>query len=298
MDNHEKNGILLSLFGALFLSVLGISFSFITGSQAVLLDGIFNCISVFTAWFALKISNVMDEPFSERMPAGYIAFEPFYILVKGLIVFGLSATVMVTSLLTLLSGGHELKLGIVVIYVGIASFANIIFYMIVRNTSSRSSSPMLEVEKENWFINMLVTLSIALAFILVMILKDGALKSITKYIDQIIVIIVVLVSLPVPMKAIRSGFKELMLFGADQSLYNQLKTIIDPLSKDFPSENYKLFILKTGRKYWISIFLQPTTSMVKTSLADDLKEKIKKELEHDFPINNVDVIITGDLDLV
>ena len=61
MENKEKNGISISLYGALFLAVLGISFSFATGSQAVLLDGIFNCISVFTAWFALKISKMMDE---------------------------------------------------------------------------------------------------------------------------------------------------------------------------------------------------------------------------------------------
>ena len=113
MDINEKNGILISLYGALFLAVLGISFSFATGSQAVLLDGIFNCISVFTAWFVLKIFKMMDEPFSERLPAGYIAFEPLYILVKGLIVLGLSITVMMTSILTLLSGGNELQLGLV-----------------------------------------------------------------------------------------------------------------------------------------------------------------------------------------
>jgi len=138
MENNEKNGILISLYGALFLAILGISFSFATGSQAVLLDGIFNCISVFTAWFALKISKMMDEPFSERLPAGYVAFEPFYILIKGVIVFGLSATVMVTSILTLLSGGNELKLGVVVIYIAIASVANIAIYLIVKNKTKNS----------------------------------------------------------------------------------------------------------------------------------------------------------------
>ena len=212
MENNEKNGIIISLYGALFLAILGISFSFATGSQAVLLDGIFNCISVFTAWFALKISKMMDEPFSERLPAGYVAFEPFYILIKGVIVFGLSATVMVTSILTLLSGGNELKLGVVVIYIAIASVANIAIYLIVKNKTKNSSSPMLIVEKDNWFINMLVTLSIAASFVIVILLKDGALKPITIYVDQIIVIVVVLISIPVPIKAIRDGFRELMLF--------------------------------------------------------------------------------------
>lgn len=292
MDINEKNGILVSLYGALFLSILGISFSFITGSQAVLLDGIFNCISVFTAWFALKISKIMDEPFSERMPAGYVAFEPFYILVKGLIVFGLSATVLVASVLTLLSGGNELKLGVVLIYVAIASVTNIVIYIVVKNKANKSDSPMLTVEKENLLINMLVTLSIAASFILVMLMKDGVLKPYTIYIDQIIVIIVVLISLPVPFKAIRAGFKELMLFGVDQSLYNKVKSTINPSLSQIPDENQKLFILKTGRKYWISLFLKPTTPTIKSSLADELKESIQGQLENEFPINNVDVIIT------
>ena len=295
MDINENKGIKISLFGALFLAILGISFSFITGSQAVLLDGIFNCISVLTAWFALKISKMMDEPFSERLPAGYVAFEPFYILIKGLIVFGLSSTVMITSILTLLAGGNELKLGVVVIYIGIATIANIAIYLVIKNKAKTSASPMLVVEKENWFINMLVTLSIAVSFILVILFKDGALKPFTIYIDQIIVIVVVLISISVPIKAIKSGFKELLLFGTDESLYNKIKDLTKVSTSSFPDKNQKLFILKTGRQYWVSLFLKPSTPTIKSSLPDELRKKIKEDLKNDFPINNVDVIITNDI---
>lgn len=295
MDSTEKNGILISLYGALFLSILGISFSFLTGSQAVLLDGIFNCITVFTAWFALKISKMMNEPFSERLPAGYVAFEPFYILIKGLIVFGLSATVMITSVLTLLSGGNELKLGIVLIYIGIASVANIAIYLIVKQKSAKSTSPMLTVEKDNWFINMLVTLSIAAFFVLVMLLKDGVLSPVTRYIDQIIVIVVVLASISVPLKAIRSGFKELLLFGTDESNYQTVKELTQDSLTSFPPENQKFYILKTGRKYWITVLLKPTSSTISSTLTDELRHKVRKDLERDYPNNNVDVIITNEL---
>ncbi|MCG8307811.1 MAG: cation transporter [Cytophagales bacterium] len=295
MDKNEAQGIKISLYGALFLAILGISFSLITGSQAVLLDGVFNCIAVFTAWFALKISRMMEEPFSERLPVGYVAFEPFYILIKGLIVFGLSATVMTTSMLTLLSGGNELKFGVVLIYIGIASIANITIYLVIKTRAKTSTSPMLILEKENWLINMLVTLSIAASFVLVILLKDGVLKPVTVYIDQIIVIAVVLISIPVPIKAIRSGFKELMLFGVDRPLYNKIRELIRSATAPFPEENQKIFVVKTGRKYWISLFINPSGATIKTTLPDEIKDRIVKDLEKDFPIHNVDVIVTTDI---
>ena len=77
---------------------------------------------------------------------------------------------------------------------------------------------MLGLERDNWLINMLVTLSIAASFILVILLKYGVLKPITIYIDQIIVILVVLISIAVPIKSIREVFRKLMLVGPDPSL--------------------------------------------------------------------------------
>ena len=113
MNPDEQVGLRTSMYGALLLSILGIGAAIYTGSQAILLDGIFNAISVGTAWFGIRISKMIDQPYTERFPVGFIAFEPLYVLIKGLIVFGLSLTVLITSIITLVSGGNEIKLGFV-----------------------------------------------------------------------------------------------------------------------------------------------------------------------------------------
>ena len=56
-----------------------------------------------------------------------------------------------------------------------------------------------------------------------------------------------------------------------------------------------MFVLKTGRKYWISLFIKPENSTIKSTFADDIKGNIEKDINNEFPINNVDVIITNEL---
>lgn len=296
MTNNDHDALKISLFGALFLAILGIGFALATKSQAVLLDGVFNCISVFTAWFGLRIAKLIQEPLSERLPAGYVAFEPLYVLMKGLIVFGLSATVLISSIITLLSGGSAIKLGLVLVYISIASIANILMYALMKQKASKATSPMLETEKDNWFINMLVTLSIAFSFIIVILFKDGPLKPFTVYIDQIIVIIVVLLTISVPVRSIKEGLKELLLFGADKLMYQKIRELSTETLSDLPVENIKLLIFKIGRSFWITYYIKPIKSSIDVKYPDILRGKIQNDISKYFPVSNIDIIITEDVE--
>ena len=54
MSKTEQSGIRASLVGTFLFAILGLSFAFITNSQAVLLDGAFNLITRVMGLFALS----------------------------------------------------------------------------------------------------------------------------------------------------------------------------------------------------------------------------------------------------
>jgi len=292
MNPHEKTGMLISLFGSLFFALLGIIFALLTGSQAVLLDGAFNLIAVITVLFAMKIQKLLSVPFSQRMPAGYVALEPFYILTKGLLILIITIFVVVSNIIIMLKGGNEINLGIIIIYIAIAIIGNLIVYFLISARQKKTTSPMLELEKANWMINTLISTGIGVAFVIVFLFRDGFLNPFVPYVDQVIVIAVGIFTLSVPINAIRTGIRELLLTGPTAELQAKVENMIQPIIRKEQVINWKVFVLKTGRKYWISVFVNPARDKIPADFSDVIKSTLQTAISKDFPENEVDVLIT------
>lgn len=292
MNNQEQSGLRTSVAGALLFAVLGFIFALITNSQAVLLDGSFNLISALMAIFAMRITKLLEMPMSDRLPVGYVALEPFYILIKGLILFVLTLFVVISNIIIMLRGGNTLKLGTLVIYVGCAVIGNFIVYFIINRKQKQVNSPILSIESENWLVNALISSGIGISFLLVLVFKDGILKPLIPFIDQIVVILVGVFTIGVPVKAIRNGMRELLLVGPDQFIINNIReTIANQLDKNIVAA-WNASILKTGRKFWITIFVDPLDKNIRSDFADNLKKKIELAVNKEYPVNNIDIIIT------
>jgi predicted Co/Zn/Cd cation transporter (cation efflux family) len=292
MKNPEQQGMRISLVGALFFAILGISFAVWSESQAVLLDGAFNLITAVMVLFAMRITRLLQTPESEKRPAGYVALEPLYILGKGLILLVLTLFVMASNVIILFSGGNELKLGAITIYIGIAVIGNFIIWYMIHTRQKGAPSPLLEVEKQNWLVNTLISTGIGVSFFLVFLFQDGALKSIVPYVDQVVVILVGLISLPVPINAIRAGLKELLLMGADDPVQEKAREIVRSGLDKSEVKDWKLYVLKTGRKYWFSLFINPAEESIDADMGDKIREMLTPELLKEFSQCNMDVIFT------
>jgi predicted Co/Zn/Cd cation transporter (cation efflux family) len=288
----EQQGIRISLVGALTFAVLGLSFAIWSESQAVLLDGAFNLITALMVLFAMRISRLLGEPGSQRRPVGYVALEPLYILIKGLILLILTLFVMASNVIIMLRGGNELKLGIIVIYIGIAVIGNFITWLLIHQKNKNFPSPLLEVEKQNWLVNAMISSGIGVSFILVLIFRDGAMKPLVPYVDQIVVLVVGLISLPVPIGAIRNGLRDLLLFGAGESVQQKAEDIISHHLPSSEINEWKVYVLKTGRKYWLSLFVNPAGDTIASDFSDKLHAVLVTALEEEYSPCNLDIVIS------
>jgi len=288
----EQQGIRISLIGALTFAVLGLSFAIWSESQAVLLDGAFNLITALMVMFAMRITRLLGEPESRRRPVGYVALEPLYILIKGLILLILTLFVMASNVIIMLRGGNDLKLCIIVIYIGIAVIGNFIIWLLIHLKNTNTPSPLLEVEKQNWLVNGLISTGIGVSFLLVLFFKDGAMKPIVPYVDQIVVLVVGLISLPVPIGAIRTGLRELLLFGAGESVEQKTEDSIENKLPAGEIKEWKVYVLKTGRKYWLSLFVNPSGETIASGFSDKLHEVLIAALVNEYSPCNLDIIIT------
>ena len=69
------------------------------------------------------------------------------------------------------------------------------------------------------------------------------------------------------------------------------QTVVDIVDPKF-IEKWQLYILKTGRKYWLSLFVNPAGETIASDFSDSLHAVLVTALENEYPSCNLDILIT------
>lgn len=151
MNIVENRYLKIAAGGNLFMAALGISFAVITGSRAILLDGLYDVTYFIAALFTLKVAQLVHQEDDDRFPYGYAYFEPLVNGIKGLLVLGISIMAFADATFAMLSGGRTIAAGYAILYAAIATLGCIVIALTVRRGAKLSSSPLLTADAYNWY---------------------------------------------------------------------------------------------------------------------------------------------------
>ncbi|MEB3310931.1 MAG: cation transporter [Snowella sp.] len=280
----------------LSMAILGIGVGLWIESDAVMLDGFFNTVNLIMACATLYISRLLQKPEGKQFNFGYTGFVPLLNLCKGLLVFGVSIFAFTGSLGALFHGGVPAKTGTAVIYAAIAATVCLIVALIQRNLANKTQSPIVIVDAQNWLINGMISLAVGIAFGFATWLGTTPFKAFVPYSDPTIVIILVLISFPIPISVILTSVKQLMLGAPRKDLQQRIYSIIQEGIKAYPCERYVLRMAETGSVIYLHFYwLLPSNhqGMPLTEL-DRIRQEINQLLQQEFPEMIIDLIFTQD----
>ncbi|MGK7884792.1 MAG: cation diffusion facilitator family transporter [Crocosphaera sp.] len=295
-EKIEKIGLNLSIFVTLFMSVLGISFGIFIQSEAILLDGFFNVVSFIMALITLGVAWLQKQPENEHFNFGYLSFIPLVNLIKGLLIFLLSLFALTSAITAILQGGRTLNANIAVIYALIASGGCLITALIQKKIAQKTRSVMIEVDAKNWLVNGLVSLSVGIAFTVIIFIKNTPLSWFIPYADSTLVIIIVLITIPVPIKVIIESLKQLLLASPSINIKENITQLFESTASPFPLEKYWLRITKIGNTIFVSIYwlLPPEYNPKGIEELDNIREEISTVIHQNYPDLIIDIIFTKD----
>ena len=132
----EKQALLISIAGYLLLGALAVFFALKSQSEAIMLDGFFNFVSFVMSLITLKVSQLLTSPYDKKFQYGFMPFEPFVNVVKGLIILVVCGFALISSVDALIDGGRELSPGMAVIYSLVATTGCIVVFLIQKQYDS------------------------------------------------------------------------------------------------------------------------------------------------------------------
>lgn len=254
-SKKEKKAMNVSLYGNLFFVVLELVMAVITGSQAVLLDAVYDGIEFFMMLPSVLMIPLLYQPSNEKYPFGHMQMETIFLVIKGITMTSVTVGLIANSINILFHGGRVVAFGIVAWFELVACVLGIAVTIYLKRKNKNIKSPTVEVEMEGWKIDSIVSLGMTAAFFLPIIVPFPWFKSLVPYLDSLLTIILSVVMLPIPVKTVITGIRDLLLISPEEETVEEIKSLVEPIIQESGCSDCLYEIVRTGRKLWISAYI-------------------------------------------
>ncbi len=295
MDS-ERDSLRLSIFGSFFFALLGLSFSVFTGSGAILFDGFFSLINLVMGVLTLRVAALVREPADERFQFGYASFEPLLNTVKGLLSMLVCGFALVTAVLSLLDGGRPMEMGWGVVYAVIATAGCFAVAALQQRGARRTESPLLEVEAGSWRIDGFLSLAVALAFGASYLATGTRFEPFLPFVDPSLVILLVLLAAPVPLRVVGRNVGELLLGAPPEAAQDAVRERVEAVMGELPVRRTVIRMMKVGRQRaaLVYVLVEAGTALEGIEELDEVRQSVTEELAALQPSWVVDVLFVAD----
>ncbi|EHN58841.1 cation transporter [Oenococcus kitaharae] len=281
----EQTSLLVGILVNLLMSCAGILVYRTTHIEALFVDAYFSMITFFSAIVSLIVSKLSSHR-NKMFPGGFFVLEPLYSLFQSVLtVVLLSMSLVTVGIKTYAYFAHGegsvLDIGPVLPYemVMILLSWGLSYFYKKQNQKIHNLSTMLFAETQGTFVDGMMSLGIgAAAFILFFIQPNSALGFLRYTGDFFITLLLVMLTIKMPLKVIKSAFGEI----SGKLLLNpEIRGWIDGCLKKHPLQDVKVqkyLVYKVGMSVKIYVFLDAGKAFIDSGQLSQSKAAILKEL--------------------
>ena len=278
MQKREKSAMSVSLYGNLVFVVIELVMALVTGSQAVLLDAVYDSVEFCMLLPSIFLIPLLYKPSNEEHPLGYMQIETIFVVVKGITMTAVTFGLIFNNINLMLHGGHIVSFHTVAGFELFACILGIIVTVYLYYKNKQMESPLINMEMQGWRIDSFISLGMTVAFLLPMLIPFDWFQHIVPYLDQLITIVLSLVMIPTPIHTVITGIRDLMLIPPEEETIDDIKETIEPIIGVYGHKNLYYDIVRTGRKLWISVYISFEKDIVSLSKFKQLQDQCIKAL--------------------
>ena len=278
MQKREKSAMSVSLYGNLVFVVIELVMALVTGSQAVLLDAVYDSVEFCMLLPSIFLIPLLYKPSNEEHPFGYMQIETIFVVVKGITMTAVTFGLIFNNINLMLLGGNIVSFHTVAGFELFACILGIIVTVYLYYKNKQMESPLINMEMQGWRIDSFISLGMTVAFLLPMLIPFDWFQHIVPYLDQLITIVLSLVMIPTPIHTVITGIRDLMLIPPEEETIDDIKETIEPIIGVYGHKNLYYDIVRTGRKLWISVYISFEKDIVSLSKFKQLQDQCIKAL--------------------
>ena len=153
----------------------------------------------------------------------------------------------------------------------------------------------MEVDSKNWLVDGLLSIAVAVAFMITLLLADTRFEHLLPYADSVVVMVLVLISFPIPVMIIRDNWNQLLGKAPDETLQCRAREAVAAAFNEASAAETKIRMQRIGRYNYVQLYVVYGTEPERgLSEFDHYRGAVADALTGQFEHLALDVIFTAD----
>ncbi len=292
----ERGALVASAAACLVIGVVALIAAAFADAQVILLDGLFNLVFFAAGLFTLKVAALVQQPDDDDFPMGYGYFEPLVNGFKGMLIFGMCVLAGYGAIEALFEGGRAVEVGVAIAYGAFATLAGLTMTLLMRRSAAMQISPLVQADATNWLVNAAISAAVLLAFALVPVVQHSEAAWLAPYVDPILVLAVIALSIAVPIRMAWNALMEMLNRAPPLATREAVRDVVEKALQPLPIDRLHIRVIRPGRSLQILVH----AIMAADYPAEDLDvfdaraRQVRDFLRAAFPGAIVDTVFTKD----
>ena len=269
----------VGIIGNALLSITKIVAGLISGSLAVVADGIDSASDIITSVITLLTARILIRPPNKKYPYGYDKADTIATKALSFIIFFAGAQLFITSVKKLIAGGNTEPPSLLAIYVTVFSIIGKLFLSFYHfKIGKKTGSTMLIANSKNMQNDVLISISVLLGLVFVYVFRIPMRDSITAMLVSIWV-------LRLAVKIFMQSSVELLDGTQDCTIYNKIFEAIDTV--EGAHHPHRVRARNIGHKIMIAIDLEVDGELTlheAHEIAHKVEDSIKARIDKVFDV--------------
>ncbi|MCM1012440.1 cation transporter [Brevibacterium sp. XM4083] len=280
----EHQALKVSLAAILLVSVLGIGFGLVSGSFAILFDGVFSLMDAVMSIVSLTVAGLISRSVTNRLSLrtqnaftmGFWHFEPIVLLINSVLMMGVAAYALFQAVSALLSGGRPVDFGPAVVYAAVVVLITAVMGTLEHRANRRIGSEFVAMDVKGWIMAGGVTGALLIAFIIGMLIDGTEAAWLMPYVDPAVLTVVAAVLIPVPLSTARRALAQVSLV-TPPALRKDAEAVARDICAAEGFDDFRVYATAQGRARTIEIVFYVPRGLPARPLED--WDRIRDEAE-------------------
>ena len=291
----EQGALKLSIVVTVMTGAAGIVGGFMTGSQAIMFDGMYSFVDVMLTIGSLAVSNLLRRAPTRQFQFGYWHLEPLAGTVQSAILATACVYALINAIQGLIGGGHPVSYGFALAMAGVLCITGIAMAAYVNRLARAQNSTLLAVDARSWLLSGLLSLALLLGYALAVVLDRSGHSDWVPYIDSLVLLCMSMAVLPIPLITLWGAARDVLQV-APQALDLRVRAVMDEVIRERGYLGYSSHVAQIGRAKFVEIHIlvSPDLRIETVTTVDALRREIAARLDAAWPETWLTVDLTAD----
>ena len=291
----EQRILKISIVVTFLLAITSLLFGLLSGSLAIVFDGMFNVVDAVMALVSLYVAKLLTTEGTRKFQYGFWHVEPIVLVFNGSVLMLLCIYALINAIGSLLSGGRELDFDWAFGFTLLMSVISIVMYIYIRRQYKILNSEFLRLDTQSWLISATISTALLIAFGIATFLRHTEYAYLTPYVDPIILTMITAVLIIVPLSTVKDATRDMFLI-APFELDEKVRGVLDFVVSKHGFKTYSSYVAKIGRAHFIEIHIVIPLEHGLSDIhdLDVIRNEIREAMENDSPQLWLTIAFTGD----